>query len=131
MNVTPPYKEKMEYTIIDVINKGRRPVIIGNVGAYLKNGKGIILSDSLRAGYQKINEGEAKTYSIEQKLIDFKEIICFTASSQAGKTYFKRVSSLKDYLYLRLNRLFLQKTKQKGKRRKGKRNSNSIKSKKF
>lgn len=86
-NARGPYKENTPYIGIDVINKGRRPVVIGNVGFFSFKNKDGIAMDSLIKGARRISEGEKESYLIEQELIDLKNISYFYAYDQTGKVY--------------------------------------------
>ena len=86
---TAPHKPDTDYILIKVINKGRRPVTIGNVGFITKgnNEKDALLSDSLREGPRELNEGKSTSYLMEQDAIDLNKIKYFVAYDLTGREF--------------------------------------------
>ncbi|PIV22907.1 MAG: hypothetical protein COS40_05060 [Deltaproteobacteria bacterium CG03_land_8_20_14_0_80_45_14] len=82
------YAPNKDYVVVTVINKGKRPVTIQNVGFVSKNKKDEkgILSDSL-LGPRELKEGKSTDYLIEQDLVDLKKIKYFVAYDLTGRAY--------------------------------------------
>ena len=89
------YKHEEKYTVISVINKGRRPVVIRSVGyVNLKKQGGGILSDSILSGERKIEEASSSDYHIEAKLLDWQSIDYFVAYDAIGRSYRCRIKPI-------------------------------------
>jgi hypothetical protein len=88
-NARPPYKEDTDYIVITVVNMGKRPVTVKNVGIVMKNkkDKNMLLSDALLGGSRKITDGESTDYLIEEKSVDLNKIKYFVAYDSTGKGY--------------------------------------------
>ena len=86
---TAPYKPDTYYILVNVINRGRRPVTIGNVGFITKdkNGADGLLSDSFHPGPRELTEGKSTNYLIEQERIDLDKIKYFVASDLTGRQF--------------------------------------------
>lgn len=106
------YNPNEDYVIIDVANKGRRPVTITTVGyVFLKKEGGVILSDSVILGSRELSEGKNTHYLMEQnKIEDFSEISHFTAYDAVGNAYKKYVSPIhKRFFYWAIFKLHIKK----------------------
>lgn len=83
------YDPDKDHMMITVINKGRRPVTIGNVGYIYKGekSKGGILNDSLINGNRELTEGKSTQYLFQEALLDLKKVKYFVAYDKTGKIY--------------------------------------------
>jgi len=86
---TWPYRADKDYIIITVINKGKRPVTIQNVGYVPKNkkDKSGILHDSLARGSRELTEGKSTDYLLQQDLVDLTKVKYFVAYDLTGRMY--------------------------------------------
>jgi len=91
------YEEDKDYIVITVINKGRRPVTIQNVGYISKNikDKHGILTDSLLKGSRELAEGKSTNYLLEQDQVNLEKIKYFVAYDQTGRQYKGKFKSQK------------------------------------
>jgi len=99
---SPDYDPNEDQVIIDVSNKGRRPVTITSVGyVFLKREGGVILSDSILFGSRELAEGKNTHYLMTQsKVEDFSEINYFAVYDAVGNDYKKYVTpAYKRFLY--------------------------------
>lgn len=109
---SPEYDPNEDQVIIDVANKGRRPVTITTVGyVFLKKEGGVVLSDSIRLGSRELLEGKNTHYLINQSLIeDFSEIKSFEVYDAVGNAYKKYVTPFyKRFFYWIIFSLHLKK----------------------
>jgi len=83
------YEKDKDYVVITVINKGKRPVTIQNVGFSQRNrnDKEGILADSFKEGPRELSEGKSTDYLVQQDLIDLEKIKYFVAYDQTGRQY--------------------------------------------
>lgn len=94
------YEEDKYYIVITVINKGRRPVTIQNVGYISKNKKDEhgILSDSLLRGSRELAEGKSTDYLLEQDQVNLEKIKYFVAYDLTGRLYKGKLKNQKKYI---------------------------------
>ena len=90
------YKKDKNYIAIKVMNMGKRPITIVNVG-YITKGKdkpNAILTDSFTVG--KVNfelkEGKSQSYYLEQDIVDLSKIKYFVVVDATDREYKARVS---------------------------------------
>lgn len=85
----PSYKKDTDYILVTVINKGKRPVTIGNVGFITKDKKesNAILSDSAFPANREIKEGQSTDYMLEQSTVDLSKIKYFVAYDKTGREF--------------------------------------------
>jgi len=104
INSAPPYSDDKDYFIITIINKGRRPVAIGNVAVRLFNGKAFIAADSLNNANRILTEEKPVTQiMIDQNELDFSKTYYIEAYDKTGrryKKYFYRFSVFKKIIFL-------------------------------
>lgn len=86
-NMVAPYKVDTEYISIDVVNTGRRPAVILEVGAMMYTKNRMVCTDILREGRFTLQEGEKKTSLMEQELLDLSKVIYFYAKDSGKKHY--------------------------------------------
>jgi len=84
-----PYKDGVEYFIVTVMNKGRRPVTITKVGYVPKNKKDnhVIFADSFLPGFRKLAEGESTQYIVEQNKIPLDKIKYIVATDTIDRKF--------------------------------------------
>lgn len=91
MNARPPYSEDKDYFSVNITNRGRRPVAIGNVGMKYFSGETFILAGSIDDQHTRILTEEKPRTSIltDQSIIDFSKIYSILVYDQAGREYIK------------------------------------------
>lgn len=91
MNARPPYLENKDYFSVNITNRGRRPVAIGNVGMKYFSGKTFILAASIDDQHTRILTEEKPRTSIltDQSTISFQNLYCVLVYDQAGREYIK------------------------------------------
>jgi len=94
INAAPPWSEDKDYFSVHIINKGRRPVAIGNVGIRYISGDTFLLSGSLDNQSERIltEEKPHTTILTDQSMIDFTKIYCILVYDQTGREYIKYLS---------------------------------------
>jgi len=92
-NGSYPYKEGVSYVSINIINTGRRKVIIDTAGAKLLNGRFLMAADILKSGQVILEEGKRHNIFIEQDKINFSEISYFYAKDATGSIYKKNIAN--------------------------------------
>jgi hypothetical protein len=96
------YKEDVEYLVIDVINKGRRPKKIDKVYLKVEGIKGhLFLGDNISDYRNKIitEENPTTTFLVEQSSIDFSKILYIGAMDATGRHYKKYLIPLHKRIY--------------------------------
>lgn len=93
MNANPPYSEGMDYFMVHIVNTGRRPVAIGNVGVKYVSGETYILAGSIDNQNTRILTEEKPRTMIptDQSLIDLSKLHCILVYDQAGREYKKYI----------------------------------------
>jgi hypothetical protein len=78
----------MTLTMINVSNKGRRPVTITNVGAYrLHPHKAFIVPDANPRIPCELTEGKQLTATFDQSDVDFTQLEAYEIYTATGKTF--------------------------------------------
>lgn len=100
---SPAYSDKKTYFVITIINLGRRPIAIGNVGIRLFKGGSLISADSLNNSNQILTEEKPETQiMIDQSEIDFSNVHFIDVYDRAGreyKKYFYNFPTFKKLIY--------------------------------
>jgi hypothetical protein len=97
-------KDKNEYTILDIYNGGRRPLIITNVGyQFLKKKGGAIFREFINIqGDLTINEQKHYSFKIQQnKICDIAYFIVCDSSGRSYKIYVANIFISYIYKFLR------------------------------
>ncbi|HWZ22249.1 MAG TPA: hypothetical protein VNW06_06315 [Cytophagaceae bacterium] len=104
INAVSPYSEQKTYFVINIINTGRRPVSIGNVGIRLFKGGALLLSDSLTSVNRILTEEKPETQiTTEQDLLDFSKVHYIEVYDKTGRQYrqyFHAFPTFKKVIYL-------------------------------
>lgn len=86
--VTSPaggYNPNKLYIMVNVANRGRRPVTVEKAFLQMKSKPHAILTDSLLRGPQELREGRSVTFLVEQEGIDFANVKAVVAIDQTGR----------------------------------------------
>jgi len=96
------YKKDVEYLVIDVINKGRRPKKIDKAYIKIEGVKEYTLLGDSFSGYRNTiitEENPTTTFLIEQSLIDYSKILYIGAIDATGRRYKKYLIPLHRRIY--------------------------------
>jgi hypothetical protein len=81
-----PMRQGIVFTLLEVVNAGRRPVTITNVTmTYL--GGGAIATDVMPRPPFELTEGKQAHAFLDERLLRFEEIRAFQAHDAVGRTY--------------------------------------------
>ena len=87
-------RDKDEKFVITVINKGRRALVVSNVGVASKKGGGLLVKDGWLFGNKILNESSPRIQAIlPQNKIDLEKWPFVRVDVATGKVYFKRIKA--------------------------------------
>ena len=86
---SPIYEKDVDYLILIVTNRGRRPVVISTAGYKCFGGHGGIFTDSLILNKNKTldERNPMVEFLIKQSLLDLKDVEYFFAKDMSQSTY--------------------------------------------
>ena len=96
------------YTIVDVINTGRRPFTLTNVGLLYLEGKGAIFTDIKPQLPCLLKEGERAMAMVEQSDIRFDTVRSIEAYDAAGDTFRAAVAPWPNRAYWAIRRRLMK-----------------------
>lgn len=99
-NAVPPFTEGEVYFIVNVINKGRRPLVIGTVAMQYVTGENFILNDCINSQVNRIltEENPHTMYTIDQNFIDFSKIYRIMVYDKLGREYVSYFSKVPTFV---------------------------------
>lgn len=85
----PGYDPRKQYIAIDVINRGRRPVRLGNAAFKALSPGSLLINDSLLRPVTLTEENPKTTFLIEQDGVDLNKMWYIVVYDAAGRQYRK------------------------------------------
>lgn len=82
-----PVRARMTFTIVRVVNTGRRPLTITNIGLKYLQGKGAIFVDTIPPLPHVLNEGQQMQAFVDQNSLRFDDIRSFEAYDAAEREF--------------------------------------------
>ena len=96
----PGYDPRKQYIAIDIINRGRRPVRLGNAAFKSLSEGSLLINDSLLRPATLTEESPKTTYLIEQEGINLNKmwyIVVYDATGRQYKKYLTRFPILRRF----------------------------------
>ncbi len=82
-----PVRAGMTFTLVRVVNTGRRPLTITNIGLQYLQGKAAVFTDTLPPLPLVLNEGQQVQSFADQSSLRFDDIRSFEAHDAAGREF--------------------------------------------
>jgi hypothetical protein len=82
------YDPQKTYTVVSVVNRGRRPCTIDKVGLKMRGkGKHVMSGDALIHGARELGEGKSSNWMLDQSDLALDEVEYVWAFDQTGREY--------------------------------------------